>query len=111
MDAEVTKPQRQPRPLTTSAVPASEASPAEPLVSRKGRPKGTRSGKQYKPPDHEALLLNRNQVAKILGISFTSIHRLEASGQLKPRKLIAGSPQGRTFYRRADVMALVNETD
>lgn len=57
-------------------------------------------------PDDQ-LLFSRKQVMRMLGrISYPTIIRLEKAGKLPPVKL----KHGRTckaFYRRADVMALI----
>ena len=49
------------------------------------------------PPDQ--LLLNRVQTARALGLSTSSIIRLETEGQLTPVKL-SRKPAAMTFYRR-----------
>jgi hypothetical protein len=57
-------------------------------------------------PDDQ-LLFTREQVMRMLGgISYPTVIRLEAAGKLPPVKLNPGKTC-KTFYRRADVMALV----
>ena len=58
---------------------------------------------QLVPPDQ--LLLTRVQTARALGLSTSSIIRLETEGQLTPVKL-SRKPGAKTFYRRAQVRAL-----
>ena len=60
------------------------------------------------PPDQ--LLLNRVQAARALGLSTSSIIRLETEGQLTPVKL-SRKPGAMTFYRRAQVCALCGGDD
>ena len=55
------------------------------------------------PPDQ--LLLNRVQTARALGLSTSSIIRLETEGQLTPVKL-SRKPAAMTFYRREQVYGL-----
>lgn len=57
-------------------------------------------------PDDQ-LLFTREQVMRMLGgISYPTVIRLEIAGKLPPVKLNPGKTC-KTFYRRADVMALV----
>jgi hypothetical protein len=52
------------------------------------------------------LLIPRDEAARLLGgISVTTCLRLERAGRLHPRKLL-GSPGGRVFYERDEIMAL-----
>ena len=55
------------------------------------------------PPDQ--LLLTRVQTARALGLSTSSIIRLETEGQLTPVKL-SRKPAAMTFYRREEVYGL-----
>ena len=55
------------------------------------------------PPDQ--LLLNRVQTARALGLSTSSIIRLETEGQLTPIKL-SRKPAAMTFYRHEQVYGL-----
>ena len=57
-------------------------------------------------PD-DRLLFTRKQVMRMLGgISYPTVIRLEIAGKLPPVKLNPGKTC-KTFYRRADVMALL----
>ncbi|MET4629445.1 hypothetical protein ABIB83_006484 [Bradyrhizobium sp. I1.8.5] len=57
-------------------------------------------------PD-DRLLFSRKQVMRMLGgISYPTVIRLEKAGKLPPVKLKPGKTC-KAFYRRADVMALV----
>ncbi|MFK4489565.1 helix-turn-helix transcriptional regulator [Bradyrhizobium sp. USDA 336] len=57
-------------------------------------------------PD-DRLLFTRKQVMRMLGgISYPTVIRLEKAGKLPPVKLKPGKTC-KAFYRRADVMALV----
>ena len=58
---------------------------------------------QLVPPDQ--LLLTRVQTARALGLSTSSIIRLETEGQLTPVKL-SRKPAAMTFYRREEVYGL-----
>jgi predicted site-specific integrase-resolvase len=58
----------------------------------------------------ERLLLTRKQVAKLLGnVDVSTIRRLERAGRLKAVRLTK-SPSGKVFFRREDVLRLVQET-
>ena len=61
--------------------------------------------KQYRPPDAGALLITRQQVARLLSCSTATVIRLEIAGRLDPIKL-ADSEHGTTFYRADEVRAL-----
>jgi hypothetical protein len=51
-------------------------------------------------------LIDRQAACQMLGnISATTAQRLERQGKLTPRKL-SGTPLGRTYYSRAEVVAL-----
>ena len=58
---------------------------------------------QLVPPDQ--LVLTRAQTARALGLSTSSIIRLETEGQLTPIKL-SRKPTAMTFYKRTQVRAL-----
>jgi hypothetical protein len=63
--------------------------------------------KQSRPLELDQLLYSRAQVCHLLGgIHVATVIRLEQSGKLPPVKLTPAD-QGKTYYRRADVMALV----
>jgi hypothetical protein len=73
------------------------------------RAKSSKPAKPSKPPkpiDLDQLLFSRSQVCRLLGgVHVATVIRLEQSGKLPPVKLTPAD-QGRTYYRRADVMAL-----
>jgi len=53
-----------------------------------------------------ALLVERSEARKLLGnCSITTLIRLEEAGTLTPVKL-SGSPNGKTFYEHAELVAL-----
>jgi hypothetical protein len=73
--------------------------------SQSANPKTVREPANAIPDDQ--LLFTREQVMRMLGgISYPTVIRLEVAGKLPPVKLKPGK-LGKTFYRRADVMALV----
>jgi hypothetical protein len=68
--------------------------------------KSAKLSKAPKPIDPDQLLFSRSQVCRLLGgVHVATVIRLEQSGKLPPVKLTPAD-QGRTYYRRADVMAL-----
>jgi len=86
-----------PDQATRSSPNRSPKSPAD--------PKATRVRAEAIPDDQ--LLFTREQVMRMLGgISYPTVIRLELAGKLPPVKLNPGKTC-KTFYRRADVMALV----
>jgi hypothetical protein len=54
------------------------------------------------------LLLTRRQVAELLSLSVMSVIRLEQQGRLQPIKL-THAQNAKTYYRAADVYAMVGE--
>lgn len=63
---------------------------------------------QANPAPDAQLLFSRDQVCKILGgVSRPTVVRLEESGRLRPVRLNPDKATAKVFYRRADVMALI----
>jgi hypothetical protein len=57
-------------------------------------------------PSMQPLLFTRQQVAKLLNVSVMTVIRMEADSRLQAVKLNTGVT-ARTYYRSADVYALV----
>jgi len=58
--------------------------------------------------DDERLLYSRRQVAEMLGVNISYVQSLERSGRLQGLRL-SRSPTSMVFFRRADVLALIEE--
>jgi hypothetical protein len=56
----------------------------------------------------EQLLFTRQQVANLIGRPLSFVQALEKAGKLKGLRL-SGKPTGLVFFRRADVLALIEE--
>lgn len=60
----------------------------------------------------DQVLVSRQAAARMLGnVSVATIARLERRGGLKPVKLHPNASAAKTFYRRADVIALTQGSD
>jgi excisionase family DNA binding protein len=57
-------------------------------------------------PELTPLLVSRETAAKMLGVSASTIYRMQASHGLKPIKL-SGTKAGVTHYRYSDIQDLV----
>jgi hypothetical protein len=83
--------------------------PASRVRAKAERARSSKPAKQSKPPkpiDLDQLLFSRSQVCRMLGgVHKATVIRLEQAGKLPPVKLTKDD-QGRTYYRRADVLAL-----
>ncbi len=53
------------------------------------------------------IIYTRLHVAALLGVSVSTVQRIEARGRLRPLKL-SGSQAGRTHYRAEEVERLLN---
>ena len=90
--------------MSNTLVRSTTKSPTRP--SKTSDPTTVRQRADITIPDDQ-LLFTREQVMRMLGgISYPTVIRLELAGKLSPVKLKPGK-LGKTFYRRADVMALV----
>lgn len=54
------------------------------------------------------IFFSRSQAARLIGVGVTTVRRLEQSGRLKAVRLTS-SPTGRVYFKRADVLALVED--
>jgi excisionase family DNA binding protein len=55
------------------------------------------------PPMDSKLLHTRHEAAKLLGVSYSTIRRMEAEGRLRPIRP-SGAKRGRVFYTWANLL-------
>ncbi len=58
------------------------------------------------PARVDALIYPRRIAAQLLSVSAATLIRMEQTGRLTPLKLMG--PSGQTFYRRAEIEALID---
>jgi hypothetical protein len=89
---------RKSRPTKAAARPDAAPASAEPVP-------GIERSRPPEPVETTALLLTRRQAGRLLGVSNTTLIRMETAGVLHPIKLTR-NPAGQTFYRKANVLVV-----